>query len=128
MEEGRPIPPCPPGIIWPPAHATLPPSDAAAIIAKQVKRIRRILPSERHISGLCNIEPMVSNLRFLLLTALVFLTGVAVAQTHPGMAEVLAASKPSEWRPLDPDNTLYVELPKGGIELCNVPLTVRERP
>ena len=31
------------------------------------------------------------------------------------MADILAASKPSEWRRLDPDNTLYVELPSGRV-------------
>ena len=31
------------------------------------------------------------------------------------MAEVLAASRPADWRPLDPDNTLYVELPGGRV-------------
>jgi peptidylprolyl isomerase len=31
------------------------------------------------------------------------------------MGEVLAASKPSDWRRLDPDNTLYVELRSGRI-------------
>jgi peptidylprolyl isomerase len=31
------------------------------------------------------------------------------------MSEVLAASKPVDWRPLDPENTLYVELPAGRI-------------
>ncbi|MHB8475418.1 MAG: peptidylprolyl isomerase [Steroidobacteraceae bacterium] len=31
------------------------------------------------------------------------------------MPEVLAASKPADWRPLDPDNTLYVELPGGRV-------------
>jgi peptidylprolyl isomerase len=30
-------------------------------------------------------------------------------------AEVLAASSPSDWRPLDPQNTLYVELPAGRV-------------
>jgi len=29
------------------------------------------------------------------------------------MTAVLAASKPSDWRPTDPDNTLYLELPAG---------------
>jgi len=29
------------------------------------------------------------------------------------MAQVLAASAPSDWRTLDPNNTLYVELPAG---------------
>lgn len=31
------------------------------------------------------------------------------------MAEVLAASGPADWRPLDPDNTLYLELPGGRV-------------
>jgi peptidylprolyl isomerase len=31
------------------------------------------------------------------------------------MAEVLAASQPSDWRPLDPQNTLYLDLPKGRV-------------
>jgi hypothetical protein len=39
------------------------------------------------------------------------------------MADVLAASKPSDWRPLDPENTLYMELASGrvvqGIELLS---------
>ncbi|HET7757246.1 MAG TPA: peptidylprolyl isomerase [Steroidobacteraceae bacterium] len=30
-------------------------------------------------------------------------------------AEVLAASAPSDWRPLDPQNTLYLELPAGRV-------------
>ncbi len=31
------------------------------------------------------------------------------------MPEVLAASTPADWRPLDPENTLYVELPRGRV-------------
>lgn len=31
------------------------------------------------------------------------------------MADVLAAAKPSDWRPLDPDNTLYMDLPSGRV-------------
>ncbi len=31
------------------------------------------------------------------------------------MADVLAASKPSDWRPLDPQNTLYLDLPAGRV-------------
>lgn len=31
------------------------------------------------------------------------------------MADVLAASKPSDWRPLDPQNTLYMDLPQGRV-------------
>jgi peptidylprolyl isomerase len=33
----------------------------------------------------------------------------------PTMADVLAASKPSDWRALDPDRTLYLELPSGRV-------------
>jgi peptidylprolyl isomerase len=33
----------------------------------------------------------------------------------PAMAEVLAASKPGDWRPLDPENTLYLELTDGRV-------------
>ncbi len=31
------------------------------------------------------------------------------------MGEVLTASSPADWRPLDPNNTLYVELPAGRV-------------
>jgi peptidylprolyl isomerase len=31
------------------------------------------------------------------------------------MPEVLAAASPTDWQPLDPDNTLYVELPGGRV-------------
>lgn len=31
------------------------------------------------------------------------------------MADVLAASKPTDWRPLDPQNTMYLDLPKGRV-------------
>ena len=33
----------------------------------------------------------------------------------PTMQQVLDASTPSDWRPLDPDNTLYMDLPKGRV-------------
>jgi peptidylprolyl isomerase len=58
---------------------------------------------------------MTRNSSFLLLAALAFFTNSALAQIHPSMAEVLAASGPSDWRPLNPDNTLYVELPAGRV-------------
>ena len=34
---------------------------------------------------------------------------------RPAMSEVLASSKASDWRPLDPENTLYVELAGGRV-------------
>ena len=33
----------------------------------------------------------------------------------PTAADVIKASKPAEWRPLDPDNTLYMDLPAGRV-------------
>jgi hypothetical protein len=58
---------------------------------------------------------MLGNLRFLLTCALAYLTLPAAAETQPSMAEVLAAAKPADWRPLEPNNTLYVELPAGRV-------------
>jgi peptidylprolyl isomerase len=42
---------------------------------------------------------------------------LALAATNqaPVMADVLAASKGGDWRPLDPENTLYMELPTGRV-------------
>jgi peptidylprolyl isomerase len=58
---------------------------------------------------------MARNLRFLLLCALCFLAQESFGANPPTMAEVLAAAKSSDWRPLDPNNTLYVELPAGRV-------------
>jgi peptidylprolyl isomerase len=58
---------------------------------------------------------MGCNLSFLLVLASIFLTSAAAAKDRPTMGEVLAASTPTDWRPLDLDNTLYVELPTGRV-------------
>lgn len=41
----------------------------------------------------------------------------AAATTHhaPTMAQILKASRPSDWRPLNPDDTLYMDLPAGRV-------------
>jgi peptidylprolyl isomerase len=44
------------------------------------------------------------------------------AKKPPTMAEILAASKPADWRPLDLENTLYVELPAGRVVIELAPL------
>ncbi len=36
-------------------------------------------------------------------------------KTPPTMADVLASSKPTDWRPFDPENTLYLELARGRV-------------
>lgn len=72
----------------------------------------------------------------ILVTAAAVSAGSAAA--GPTMEEVLAASKPSDWRPLDPENTLYLELPAGRVvielapdfaprHVANVRLLARER-
>src|ERR1700722_333896 len=58
---------------------------------------------------------MPHNLKFLMPCALAFLSAAAPAAKYPSMPEVLAASTPADWRTLDPDNTLYVELPGGRV-------------
>ncbi len=39
----------------------------------------------------------------------------ATAKPAPTMQQILAASKPSDWRPLAPNDTLYMELPQGRV-------------
>jgi peptidylprolyl isomerase len=57
---------------------------------------------------------MVRNFSFLIVTALGFLT-TAEAAPPPSMTQVLAASKASDWRPVNPENTLVIELPTGRV-------------
>src|SRR5579859_7157003 len=58
-------------------------------------------------------------LRFLsiaLLALPALTTHSAEAKANPrSMAEILAASQPPDWRALDPENTLYLELPAGRV-------------
>jgi peptidylprolyl isomerase len=58
---------------------------------------------------------MSRNFKWLMSLTLAFFCASAPAATHPSMTEVLKASSPADWRPLDPDNTLYVELPGGRV-------------
>ena len=58
---------------------------------------------------------MWPNFRILMLCTLTFLSAAAPAAKRASMAEVLAASSPADWRPLDLDNTLYVEVPAGRV-------------
>jgi peptidylprolyl isomerase len=58
---------------------------------------------------------MNANFRFLMPCALLILSQAAPAATAPSMPEVLKASSPADWRPLDPDNTIYVDLPSGRV-------------
>ncbi len=61
-------------------------------------------------------------LRSLILIALAYTTALfnataadSVKPKPRSMAEILAASKPGDWRSLDPENTLYIELPTGRV-------------
>ena len=40
----------------------------------------------------------------------------------PSVADVVAASQPGEWRALDPENTLYMEFPKGRVVIEMAPV------
>ncbi|HEY3520645.1 MAG TPA: peptidylprolyl isomerase [Rhodanobacteraceae bacterium] len=56
----------------------------------------------------------------MLALGLVLAMGAAFAadapkKPAPTMQQVLDASKPSDWRPLDPANTLYMDLPRGRV-------------
>ena len=54
---------------------------------------------------------------FLALCALGLLQPVAasMAVSKATMAELLAESRPGDWRSLDPENTLYLELASGRV-------------
>ncbi len=58
---------------------------------------------------------MPRNFRFLISCTLAFLSLPALAAKPLSMPEILAASAPADWRPLDPENTLYLELPRGRV-------------
>jgi peptidylprolyl isomerase len=57
----------------------------------------------------------MGHFKFLGVCALSFLARYAMAAPHPTMADILAASKPADWRAVDPDHTLYVDLPAGRV-------------
>lgn len=68
---------------------------------------------------------MLCDFKFLLPPMLAFLSGSALAAPHPTMAQVLAGSSPADWRPLDPQNTLYVDLPTGRPTAADLPQAQR---
>jgi peptidylprolyl isomerase len=53
--------------------------------------------------------------RVLVLAAAALVVDAAAAPAGKTMADILAASKPSDWRTLDPENTLYLELAGGRV-------------
>jgi cyclophilin family peptidyl-prolyl cis-trans isomerase len=62
---------------------------------------------------------------FKALPAALFLSTLAHAAElppKPTVTDVIKASKPAEWRPLDPDNTLYMEVPGGRIVIELAPV------
>jgi peptidylprolyl isomerase len=58
---------------------------------------------------------MRQDFKILALCALGFLSFTQPASAAPTMGEVLAASSPADWRPVDLNNTLYVDLPSGRV-------------
>lgn len=74
----------------------------------------------------------------LLVSAQVLASPEPAKQNAPIMADVLAASRPSDWRALDPENTLYLEFARGRVvielapafaprHVANVKALARER-
>jgi peptidylprolyl isomerase len=55
--------------------------------------------------------------------ALAASVGAAAAElaAKPTLAEVIKGSKPGDWRPLDPQNTMYMELPAGRVVIEMAP-------
>ncbi len=76
----------------------------------------------RSLSGAVPRSPMLTLLALCASTAIAYAADTATAPADSPktgspmtMADVLAASKPSDWRPLDPENTLYMELASGRV-------------
>jgi peptidylprolyl isomerase len=59
--------------------------------------------------------PNAHTLRAAFVCMSLLLTGIVDAAAARTMADVIAASKPSDWRSLDPENTLYMEIPAGRV-------------
>src|SRR5688572_1030240 len=51
----------------------------------------------------------------ILVPLILILSAAPTNNQPPTMAGVLEQSAPSDWRPLDPDNTLYLDLPAGRV-------------
>ena len=58
---------------------------------------------------------MSANFKIFTLCALAFLLDASAAAAPLSMGDIIKASAPSDWRALDPQNTLYVELPAGRV-------------
>src|SRR5258708_22649507 len=81
---------------------------------REQNKMRRISPPKAD-DIYAILKSMNRKLRFLIHCALVILSQPVLAAKPLSMPEVLAASSPSDGRPLDPENTLYVELPAGRV-------------
>jgi cyclophilin family peptidyl-prolyl cis-trans isomerase len=58
----------------------------------------------------------------LALLALGCHAGAAELAPKPALADVIKASTPADWRPLDPGNTMYIELPGGRVVIEMAPV------
>jgi peptidylprolyl isomerase len=76
----------------------------------------------------CQRFDMFNRLRLLSLLGFALTTGLPVRAEEapkpkaPTMSEVLAASAPSDWRALEAENTLYLELPTGRVVIELTPV------
>src|SRR5688572_13792254 len=61
------------------------------------------------------MSPHASGLLVLLALIEIALAADTTTRKGPTMAELLAAAKPGDWRPLDAEKTLYLDLPNGRV-------------
>jgi peptidylprolyl isomerase len=69
----------------------------------------------RGAEGASSHHGIIGLLAVCLMPGIVDVARAGEGDRPPTMAEVLAASKASDWRPLDPANTLYVQLATGRV-------------
>ena len=95
------------------------PAASAALLVSAAALLALVARARAHESGAAaaSVPPGATSTATLAETRKTASTSARAPLVHlpPTEARVLAESKPSDWRPLDPQNTLYVQLPAGRV-------------
>src|SRR6185437_16961302 len=90
----------------------------------RTKRTARVRTGRVQLRQPCTGDPAMNRfaysitaacLTFALALPVVSQAATAAPQPAPTMDQILKASKPSDWRALNPDDTLYMDLPQGRV-------------
>jgi cyclophilin family peptidyl-prolyl cis-trans isomerase len=79
------------------------------------------MPGFREINKIATLAGAAPWIPALLVAVLAVGAEAAELAPKPTLADVIKASKPADWRALDPDNTMYMELPAGRVVIEMAP-------